>query len=221
LPKPPLKSNGRLTFAQARDAWLKLVLGNRRLTACEARLCGVLSLHFSFSQYDSNGELIAWPAWKTLMAESTLCRMTVFRSLENLERLDVLSVERGRYDRAAKRRAGNRYRALLPRYPVRYLGPQFSEAKLATKVPNQGNSRSTRLVESDSTKVRKKKAAAEGASTPFGGFGPKEDFEPFNSEQPPSLGSPGSAWRPSTAPQATAASSAPPPKIPRGPPPQS
>jgi hypothetical protein len=214
---PPLKPNGQRSFAQARDAWLKLVLGDKRLTSGEARLCSVLSLHFSYSQYDKSAELIAWPAWETLMAESTLCRMTVYRSLENLEGLGVLEVTRGRYDRAAKRRAGNRYRALLPRYTGRYLGPQSPEQ---SSQPRYRSNVTRTLLDSsslDSTRVRKK-AAAEEASTPFGGFGPKEDFEPFNSGQPPSFGFPGSAWQPSTSPQATAASSAPPPGVPRGPP---
>jgi hypothetical protein len=220
------QSNGKLTFMQARDAWLAAALADQRLTAGEARLCGALSLHFNFGHYATTGELIAWPGWETLMAASTLSKMTVYRSLENLERLGVLDIERGRYDRGAKRRAGNTYRA------CRYQG--ITDVTLVRNLPNKVSrpryqnyqSKVTHALQDSSSlgldDLRKKAGPPEGASAY--GLGPKQ--EDLNSEQPSSIGSlgyfgsPGSAWQPSTAPQAPASSSAPPPGSARPPSPR-
>jgi hypothetical protein len=56
------KANGQPRFARTRDAWLKMVLAERRLTASDIRLCVALFLHFNFKRYAKTDKLLAWPS---------------------------------------------------------------------------------------------------------------------------------------------------------------
>ena len=198
--------NEKLAFPQAGETWLAAALANPQLTAGDKVLCAALFLHFNSSHYAAHDELIAWPGWETLQAETTFGKTAVYNGLEKLELLGILNIEHGRYTRALKKRTRNRYQAVLPRFTTVNLAP---DRKTLTKVRESGLTK-VHESEQDSQRVRlsdlrKKAGPPEGASTPFGGFGLEEDFETSNLERPSSFGSPGSAWRP--------ASSAPPPKF--------
>src|SRR5262245_59435193 len=81
-------------------------------TDANKTFCTALYLNFNFKHYDKTGELIAWPGWSRLTAEFGLSKETISESIGQVERFRLLKVERGRYDRATHRRAGNLYRAL-------------------------------------------------------------------------------------------------------------
>ena len=100
------------TFAAASKAWLKTTQTHLLLTDANKTFCTALYLNFNFKHYDETGELIAWPGWNRLTAEFGLSKETISESIGQVERFRLLEVDRGRYDRATHRRAGNLYRAL-------------------------------------------------------------------------------------------------------------
>src|SRR5262249_2133756 len=92
-----------------------------------------LYLYFNVKHYGKIGELKAWPSWDALAAAFGLSRTTINESAEQLERFRLLEVKRGRYDRAAQKRAGNEYFARLP---SRSQGAEFVPCQGTDFVPN-------------------------------------------------------------------------------------
>jgi len=100
----------RPTFTVAAKTWLKVTQAHPLLTGGSKVFCTALYLHFNCKHYKTTGELLAWPSWDKLSAEYGLSRTTIHDSINEVERLGLLEVERGGYDRAAQKRLGNRYR---------------------------------------------------------------------------------------------------------------
>src|SRR4029077_18842965 len=113
-------------------------------------LCAALFLHFNSSHYAAHDELIAWPGWETLQAETTFGKTAVYNGLEKLELLGILNIEHGRYTRALKKRTRNRYQAVLPRFTTVNLAP---DRKTLTKVRESGLTK-VHESEQDSQRVR-------------------------------------------------------------------
>jgi hypothetical protein len=165
-PQPEHKAR-RPTFAQASKAWLRALVISRHVTDAEARVCAALFPFFNNEHYELTGELEAWPAWETLMAESGKSKATVDRALRKLERIGALEIEHGRYDDVTKRRAGNRYHV-----PLNFLDQgltsetlrpdQGLRARSQSKVSPVRQDSVSRLGESDS--VRKKERIKIGNS---------------------------------------------------------
>jgi hypothetical protein len=110
---PSRKANvGRPTFQQAREAWLDRWYRDSRVSRGDKAFLIRFFLHFNRKHYDATGELLAWPSWGLLEAETGLAESTVFRRLRSLERLGALDVEHGRYNITTKKRAHNKYRAI-------------------------------------------------------------------------------------------------------------
>jgi hypothetical protein len=142
--KPPAKPEDKLTFAQARDAWLARWQEHDQLTHADRALVTQVYRHFNRVHFEKTGELLAWPAWKTIAARARLSKASVFRGFRKLERLGALEIKHGRYNHQTKRRAGNIYRAIDQGFILR-----------PTKVSNRDRPRfqdETRLVDSDSLK---------------------------------------------------------------------
>jgi hypothetical protein len=113
------------TFAAASKAWLKTTQTHPLLTDANKTFCTALYLNFNFKHYGETGELIAWPGWNRLIAEFGLSKETISESIRQVERFRLLEVDRGRYDRATHRRAGNLYRALPGPWVQDFQGQNF------------------------------------------------------------------------------------------------
>ena len=155
------------------------------LTDANKTVGAALSLHFNSEHYDKTRELIAWPAWETLMAETALGKTAIYEGITQLEHVRLLDVERGRYDHTAQRRTGNIYH-VPPRFAVANLAPQGSRPRFATKVRRGEQDSLNRLSESDSLikKKRVKKAGPpkeegmESKQGKQGKQGPEKDSSP-------------------------------------------
>jgi AraC-like DNA-binding protein len=192
------KANGQPRFARTRDAWLKMVLAERRLTASDIRLCVALFLHFNFKRYAKTDKLLAWPSWETIAAEAHLSKASIARGFQKLEQLGALKITHGGRDPVTRWKLQNRYEALLP--PGLKLRPG--------QVSKRDKSRSqegTRLDERDSMK---KNAPPSAARRPSKHKPTKKSGGSFRKAA--------SAWRPASAPKAPST----PPPVPRGPPPR-
>jgi hypothetical protein len=100
-----------LKFIQASKTWLQQWHEDPRLSHSERTLCTLIYLFFNARRFERTGELLAWPGWKTLMAEGRLSKASVYRGLKKLERLGALQIEHGRYNPQTKKRANNYYKA--------------------------------------------------------------------------------------------------------------
>jgi len=133
----PFPAADRPTFAVASKAWLKTTQTHPLLTDANKTFCTALYFYFNVKHYQKTGELIAWPAWDTLMTEFRLSKETINESIGQVERFQLLEVERSRYDRATHRRAGNLYRV-----PQGFQGQHFGPWQGQNSRPEQGqNSR--------------------------------------------------------------------------------
>ena len=113
-------SSTEKTFTTAGKAWLKTVIAHPLLTDVSKTVAASLYLRFNFEHYERTGDLKAWPSWQTLAEDCALSRAAVAEGLGQLEHTRLLDADRGRYDRAAQRRAGNEYFA---RFPVQGPNP--------------------------------------------------------------------------------------------------
>ena len=177
-------SADKTAFAAASKTWLKTVLANPQLTHANKILGAALYLHFNKTHFERTGELIAWPAWKTLMTETTLGKTAIYDGIKQFERFRLLEVEHGRYDRSTQRRAGNLYH--VPRFATTNLAPdQGSRPRFGSKVRHGEQDSVSRLGESDS--VRKKERIKVGNSRKEGkeskqASKPSENSPPSNSK---------------------------------------
>ena len=105
------KKRAGLKFFQASKTWLQEWHEDPRLSHSERTLCPLIYLYFNAQRFERTGELLAWPGWKTLMAEGRLSKASVYRGLKKLERLGALQIEHGRYNPQTKKRANNYYKA--------------------------------------------------------------------------------------------------------------
>jgi hypothetical protein len=99
------------------------------------------------------------------MAMTGLSRTTIAESIDQIEHYGLLDRERGRYDRGAQRRAGNRYRA---RMPVRDLGPPNRPDQGPESGPNQGPGIGLYFLESPSPLGESRLGEEEGCPTKEG-----------------------------------------------------
>jgi hypothetical protein len=130
----PFPTADKPTFAVASKAWLKTTQTHPLLTDANKTFCTALYFYFNVKHYQRTGELIAWPGWDTLITEFGLSKETINESIGQVERFQLLNVERNRYDRATHRRAGNLYR--VPQ------GQDFGPYQGQNSRPDQGqNSR--------------------------------------------------------------------------------
>ena len=128
------------TYAVDSKAWLKRTLAHPLLTNADKVFCAALYFYFNCKHYRQTGELIAWPSWGTLIAEFGLSKTTISESIEQLERFRLLDVERGRYNRATLKRAGNRYR-VPPKFAAASTtqGSYFEPCQGSYFGPDQGS----------------------------------------------------------------------------------
>jgi len=214
---PPAKSG--LTFAQAREAWLRRWQAERRLTHADRALVTQVYLHFNRLHFESTGELLAWQGWKTIATRAGLSEASIFRGLRKLERLSALEIiHRGR-DPKTGWRLPNEYLAINSP-PFAMKGGHLSNGKEATL---QDESRLAEAIDSlsqeDSLKIERDSRGGPSAPKkenrkPREGSKPTEDSNPLplNSSSegfPPSNSSsapkgpppPGSARPPSPRPR--------------------
>src|SRR5262249_34016215 len=145
------------TFAVASKTWMNTTQTHPLLTDANKTFCTALYFYFNCNHYRKTGELIAWPGWDTLITEFGLSKTTISESIERLERSRLLEVERGRYNRAAQKRAGNVYRVPLGVAQGSYFEPwQRSYFE-----PNQGSDFGQDSYESPSPLGEKKDSVKE------------------------------------------------------------
>jgi hypothetical protein len=171
-------------FAQARDAWLSRCLADRRFPHSAKTLCARVSLYFNSDHFKkTGGDLLAWPKWETLVAETGLSKRSIARLLKHLERLGAFEVEHGRYDHKTKKRARNRY--------------LVRKSKVTLVTPDQGDSGGTRLYEStDSMNLKKEKEEDSKIGLPRGPKAPEKESKPSaDSSKPFRLPKPLLEWR--------------------------
>jgi hypothetical protein len=173
-PEPEPESAG---FAQTRDAWLSRWHSDRRLTHSERVICSRMNQYFNREHFErTDGDLLAWPSWQTLMDETGMSKTSVYERLRNLERLGAFEVDHGRYDDKTKKRAGNRY--LVRKSKVHSAEPCRGDQGSASRT-NQGSASRTRLDESDSV-IKKEGNSKNGNSR--GPTAPEKDPQPLLSD---------------------------------------
>jgi hypothetical protein len=102
----------KLGFAQAREAWVRWCCAD--LTPAERNVVTSLATYFNVQHFKKYGELVAWPAWETLISEWRLSRTTIWRALQKLEHKGKLEVTHGGFNPRSGHKLGNKYRALPP-----------------------------------------------------------------------------------------------------------
>jgi hypothetical protein len=191
------KANGRPNFWQARDRWRDRLLADSQLSHADRSLVTQIYRHLNRREFENTGKLLAWPSWETMAEGGHLSERSIARGCRKLEELGALRIIHGGRDPRTGWRLKNRYEALL--YPGAKLTPSHLPG-WHTATCQDG----IRLSERDSLI---KNAPPSAARRP-----PNHSTKKKSVQKPPA-----SAWRPATSPQATA-SSAPPPRVPRGPP---
>jgi hypothetical protein len=209
-PEPEPESAG---FAQTRDAWLSRWHSDRRLTHSERVICSRMNQYFNREHFErTDGDLLAWPSWQTLMDETGMSKTSVYERLRNLERLGAFEVDHGRYDDKTKKRAGNRY--LVRKSKVHSAEPCRGDQGSASRTnqgsasrtnqgsasrtnqgsasrtnqgsasrTNQGSASRTRLDESDSV-IKKEGNSKNGNSR--GPSAPEKESKPSSTDSPES-----------------------------------
>ena len=109
-----LTASSTETFVIASKAWLKTVLAHPVLTPATKTVATALYLRFNSEEYKETGKFKAWPKWTTLSADCALTEEAIRTGTNQLEHYQLLEIKRGRYDRAAQRRAHNEYFARFP-----------------------------------------------------------------------------------------------------------
>jgi hypothetical protein len=104
----------KLGFAQAREAWVRWCCVDSGLSPAERNFVTSLAMYFNVSQYKETGELVAWPAWETLISKWSLSRTTIWRAQQKLEHQGKLKVTHGRFNPSTGHKLGNKYRAFPP-----------------------------------------------------------------------------------------------------------
>ena len=102
----------KLGFAQAREVWVRWCCAD--LTPAERNVVTSLATYFNVEQFKKWGELVAWPAWETLISEWSLSRTTIWRALQKLEHKGKLEVTHGAFNPSTGHKLGNKYRAFPP-----------------------------------------------------------------------------------------------------------
>ena len=125
-------------FAVVSKAWLKTTQTHPLLTDANKTFCTALYFYFNVKHYQKTGELIAWPAWDTLITEFGLSKETINESIGQVEHFRLLEVERGRYDRTAHRRAGNLYRVPSEVAQGQNFGPYQGQNSRSEQGQNSG-----------------------------------------------------------------------------------
>jgi hypothetical protein len=92
----------RGSFQAAKESWLKAIASYPNLSGSDCAIAMALSTYLNFKTYE------AWPSIERLAEDTNRNRATVWRSIERLEKLQLLHVERGR-----GRHKSNRYRPLM------------------------------------------------------------------------------------------------------------
>src|SRR5262249_27834397 len=156
------RSSSADSFAVASKTWLKTTLTHPLLYHADKTFGTALSLHFNYKYYENTFELKAWPSWNTLMGFG-LSKATINESAERFERFHLLEVKRGRYDRAAQRRAGNEYYA---RFPSRSQGTEIVPCQGTEIEPNPRYGEQTVLSDSPSPIGESIKGESPSTETP-------------------------------------------------------
>ena len=130
----------KLTFAQAREAWLDRWQADIRLTHADRALCIQIYRHFNRSHYEDTRELLAWPSWNTIARRAKLSEPSIRRGFRKLERLGALEIIHGGRDVRTGWNLANKY--LAP--PVTLTGGHPSNRHKSTGQDDG------RLVDSDS-----------------------------------------------------------------------
>lgn len=89
-------------FQAAKEGWLKVVASYPNLSGADCAIAIAISTYLNSKTGD------AWPSLETLATDTNRNRATVWRSIERLELLGLLSVQRAR-----GRTRSNRYKPLL------------------------------------------------------------------------------------------------------------
>jgi DNA-binding transcriptional regulator YhcF (GntR family) len=98
----PFGKSGAGGFQAAKESWLKVIASYPNLSGSDCAVAIAISIHLN----SKKGE--AWPSIETLAFETNRNRATVWRSIERLSKLRLLSVRKGR-----GRNISNRYRPSL------------------------------------------------------------------------------------------------------------
>jgi len=98
----PLQLINRGTFQAAKESWLKAIASYPNLSGSDCAIAMALSKYLNSKTYE------AWPSIERLAEDTNRNRATVWRSIERLEKLQLLQVEKGR-----GRHKSNRYRPLM------------------------------------------------------------------------------------------------------------
>ena len=86
----------------------------RIFTPAERNVVTSLASYFNAEQFKKWGELVAWPAWETLISDWSLSRTTIWRALQKLEHKGKLEVTHGAFNPSTGHKLGNKYRAFPP-----------------------------------------------------------------------------------------------------------
>jgi hypothetical protein len=114
-------------FAQAREVWVRWCCAD--LTPAERNVVTSLATYFNAQQFKKWGELVAWPAWETLISEWSLSRTTIWRALQKLEHRGKLEVTHGGINPSTGHKLGNKYRAYSPPQGFRLKRGQVSNTR--------------------------------------------------------------------------------------------
>ena len=110
------------------------------LTPAERNFVNALATYFNVSQYKKTDELVAWPAWETLISEWSLSKPTIWRAQRKLEQQGKLKVIHGGFNRSTGHKFGNKYRAVAPPPGFRLKRSQVSNTRFQpeTRLDHRG-----------------------------------------------------------------------------------
>jgi hypothetical protein len=110
-------AKAKKTFAKDSKAWLAAVLAHPELTSAAKVLLAAIYWHFNTKHYhETGGELFAWPARDTLIAETALSIETFNQAINQAKHYGILHVQHGRRLGHGHREV-NKYFARMPWWP--------------------------------------------------------------------------------------------------------